>query len=92
MIKSMLFQTTPRILMGPGALARTGAEVRRLGARKALIVTDPGVVAAGLATRLEAVLKEPGSPGRASTRSSPTRASRSRSRRPRRPGPSRPTS
>ncbi len=57
-----LFQTTPRILMGPGALARTGAEVRRLGNRKALIVTDPGVVAAGLAARLEAVLKEAGVP------------------------------
>jgi alcohol dehydrogenase class IV len=57
-----LFQTTPRLLMGPGALPRTGPEVRRLGTRKALIVTDPGVVAAGLAARLEAVLNEAGVP------------------------------
>jgi alcohol dehydrogenase class IV len=57
-----LFQTTPRILMGPGALARTGDEARRLGARKALVVTDPGVVAAGLTARLEAVLNEAGVP------------------------------
>jgi alcohol dehydrogenase class IV len=57
-----LFQTTPRILMGPGALARTGEEARRLGARKALVVTDPGVVAAGLAARLEAVLDAAGIP------------------------------
>ena len=57
-----LFQTTPRILMGPAALARTGDEARRLGARKALVVTDPGVVAAGLAARLEAVLNEAGVP------------------------------
>ena len=55
-----LFQTTPRILMGPGALSRTGEEVRRLGARKALVVTDPGVVAAGLTARLEAVLDSAG--------------------------------
>ena len=57
-----LFQTTPRILMGPAALARTGDEARRLGARKALVVTDPGVVAAGLAARLEAILDEAGVP------------------------------
>jgi alcohol dehydrogenase len=57
-----LFQTTPRILMGPGALARTGDEVRRIGARKVLVVTDPGVVAAGLAARLEKVLDGAGIP------------------------------
>jgi len=52
------------IRLGPSIeqLARTGEEARRLGARKALVVTDPGVVAAGLAARLEAVLDAAGIP------------------------------
>jgi alcohol dehydrogenase class IV len=56
MLKTVLFQTTPRILMGRGALAQTAAEVNRLKARRVLIVTDKGLVAAGVASRLEAVL------------------------------------
>ena len=56
MLKTILFQTTPRILMGPGALSQTAAEVQRLKGRSVLIVTDKGVIAAGLAARLEAVL------------------------------------
>jgi alcohol dehydrogenase class IV len=56
MLKTILFQTTPRILMGPGALSQTAAEVQRLKSRSVLIVTDKGVIAAGLAARLEAVL------------------------------------
>jgi alcohol dehydrogenase class IV len=60
MIKPMLFQTTPRILMGRGALAQTAGEVHRLNGRKVLIVTDKGLVAAGLASRLESVLSGAG--------------------------------
>ena len=60
MLKTILFQTTPRILMGPGALAQTAAEVSRLNGRKVMIVTDKGLVAAGLASRLESVLTEAG--------------------------------
>jgi alcohol dehydrogenase len=60
MIKPMLFQTTPRILMGRGALAQTADEVTRLNGRKVLIVTDKGLVAAGLASRLESVLSGAG--------------------------------
>jgi alcohol dehydrogenase len=56
MLTTILFQTTSRIIMGPGALSRTAAEVKRLRGRKVLIVTDKGVIAAGLAARLEAVL------------------------------------
>lgn len=56
MFKTILFQTTPRILMGPGALSQTAAEVHRLKGRHVLIVTDRGLIAAGLTTRLEAVL------------------------------------
>jgi alcohol dehydrogenase class IV len=55
-----LFRTTPRVVMGPGAVKNVGAEVKALGAARALIVTDPGVVAAGLAAPVEASLKAAG--------------------------------
>ncbi len=60
MLKSILFQTTPRILMGAGVLAQTAAEVKRLKAGRVLIVTDKGLVAAGIVSRLETVLMEAG--------------------------------
>jgi alcohol dehydrogenase len=60
MQKTVLFQTTPRILMGRGALSQTAAEVQRLKGRKVLIVTDKGLIAAGLSSRLEAVLTAAG--------------------------------
>lgn len=62
MLKSILFQTTPRVLMGPGVLAQTGGEIKRLNAGRVLIVTDKGIVAAGIAGRLEAVLSAAGIP------------------------------
>ena len=37
-----------RILFGVGAVQEVGAEARRLGGTRALIVTDKGVVRAGL--------------------------------------------
>lgn len=42
------FQTTPRILAEDGCSARLGELSRGLGGRHVLIVTDPGVAAAGL--------------------------------------------
>ncbi len=42
-----------RILFGVGASAEIGAQAKRLGATRALIVTDEGVVRAGLATPIE---------------------------------------
>ena len=49
MLMDFEFQTVPRILMRPGAAARLGAYVRDVfEARSALIVTDRGVVEAGL--------------------------------------------
>ena len=56
MQSTTLFQTTPRILMGPGCFEKIAAEIERLGGRKAMLVTDPGIVAAGIASRLEALL------------------------------------
>jgi alcohol dehydrogenase class IV len=45
-----------RVVLGPGALARLPQHVRRLGIAKPLVVTDAGVVKAGLARRLYDVL------------------------------------
>jgi 4-hydroxybutyrate dehydrogenase len=47
-----------RIVLGPGALDRLGGEVTRLGMRRPLVVTDRGVVAAGIAERVYAALGE----------------------------------
>lgn len=60
MNKTSLFQTTPRILMGAGALEQAPSELGRLKARKILVVTDPGLVAAGIAGRLEKLLTQAG--------------------------------
>jgi 4-hydroxybutyrate dehydrogenase len=49
-----------RVLLGPGALARLGEEVRRLGMKRPLVVTDRGVVKAGIAERIHARLSEAG--------------------------------
>lgn len=42
----------PEIVFGPGALAEAGYAARRLGARRPLVVTDPGIVEAGWADLL----------------------------------------
>lgn len=51
-----LFRTTPRIIMGPGALNKLAEEVSTLKAKKVLIVTDKGVAAAGIIEQATAVL------------------------------------
>jgi len=60
MQKTLLFQTTPRIVMSAGCLAQIPAEVKRLGGGKVLVVTDPGLVKAGISERLERVLRDDG--------------------------------
>ena len=49
-----------RVLFGAGAAAETGNEVKRLGATRALIVTDKGVVGAGLVAPVEQALASAG--------------------------------
>src|SRR2546427_5611622 len=41
------FQPLTRVVFAPGALARLGELVRELGGRRVLLVTDPGLEAAG---------------------------------------------
>jgi alcohol dehydrogenase class IV len=49
-----------RIVFGAGAVAETGNEAKRFGARRALIVTDQGVVKAGLVAPVEQALASAG--------------------------------
>jgi alcohol dehydrogenase class IV len=49
-----------KVVFGPGALQRLPAQVARLKMRRPLVVTDAGVVKAGLAQRVYDVLKQAG--------------------------------
>lgn len=51
-----VFQSTPKILIGEGSLSLIVNEIEYFGSKKILIVTDPGLVAAGIAGKLEEVL------------------------------------
>ncbi len=51
------FNTTPRIVMGPGAVHSLGQEVKNRGVKKVLVVAGKGVIGAGLADPVEASLK-----------------------------------
>lgn len=52
-----------RVVFGPGKLATLGDEVRRLGAMKALIVTDPGLARTGFVERALSALAGQGVEG-----------------------------
>ena len=45
---NLRFQTTPTLIIEPGAAARLGTQVLEMGGRSVLLVTDAGVLAAGL--------------------------------------------
>lgn len=49
-----------RIVFGPGSLGKVGALAAEIGARRALLVTDKGIVAAGHAERARAALEAAG--------------------------------
>ena len=53
-----LFRTTPRIVMGPGAIGQIAQEVLGLKAEKVLIVTDKGLIDAGLVKRAQESLEK----------------------------------
>lgn len=54
------FPTT--VVFGPGAVETVGSQVRRVGATRVLIVCDPGIVKAGIAERVRALLEAGGVP------------------------------
>ena len=49
-----------RVVLGAGALRRLPEEVRRLGLHRPLVVTDAGVVKAGIVDRVISILGEAG--------------------------------
>ena len=51
---------SPRLVGGPGALAELPACIRESGGKNVLIVTDPGIMAAGHVARATAMLTEAG--------------------------------
>ncbi len=58
MTMTRYFQTTPRMVMGPGSLGGIAEEVKRLKGARVLIVTDQGLVRAGIVGKLEDLLSE----------------------------------
>lgn len=58
--KVVIWSFPTRILFGAGSVAKTGDEAKRLGATRALIVADKGVVKAGLDQPVERSLREAG--------------------------------
>ena len=60
--KLTLFRTTRRILFGLGAAEKIGAEAQILRGKKLLIITDPGVIQAGLLQGVEKSLQSVGLP------------------------------
>ena len=54
------FRPGPRLVVGPGTLARLGELARELGATRALVTSDPGIVAAGHAAAGVAALQAAG--------------------------------
>jgi len=55
-----IFHFPVKIISADGCLGGLGDEVNRLGARHPLVVTDPGIVAAGIVDKVTGTLKEKG--------------------------------
>jgi alcohol dehydrogenase class IV len=55
-----MFQTTPRILLGPGSLKQIADEVKRLNGTRVMIVTDANLVKTGIVGRVEELLNAAG--------------------------------
>ena len=53
-----IFQCPKRIIFGNGSVNQYGAEVKRLNGKYPLIVTDKGVIGAGLIDKLKASLEK----------------------------------
>jgi alcohol dehydrogenase class IV len=60
MMKSFRFRTPGWILFGNDTVSQLGAEAKRLGARRIMVITDPGVAKAGLVEKVAEPLKNEG--------------------------------
>jgi alcohol dehydrogenase class IV len=59
-MKPFSFQLPTRVEFGPGCARRVGEEARGAGVTKALLVTDRGIVQAGLAAEVQEALRSAG--------------------------------
>ena len=59
-MRSLDIHLPASVVFGPGTVARLGELTRELGARRALVVSDPGIVAAGHVDRAVALLEAAG--------------------------------
>jgi len=57
-MSTFTFNTTPSLLCGPGTISQLGMRVRALGMSRVLVVTDAGIVKAGLLEPVLSVLRE----------------------------------
>ncbi len=57
-MRTIQFQMCGRLIFGSGALAELPGAMEKLGAQKALIVTDPGLVKAGVCALIQQTLDE----------------------------------
>ena len=55
-----VFQSTPRIVMGIGASEKISDEIKRLSGKSVMIVTDPGLVKAGICDNIASSLVNAG--------------------------------
>jgi alcohol dehydrogenase class IV len=60
MESTKLFQTTSRIVMGPGAIKQICEEIKRLNGTRVTIITDAGLVKSGIVNTLEQLLSSAG--------------------------------
>jgi len=60
MFASFPFRTAKKILFGTGTINQIGTELKGVGARKAVIITDRTIREAGWADKIQAVLNESG--------------------------------
>ncbi len=58
--KIISLRTPQLILAGVGASERLGPEAKAIGAKKALVVTDRGVVDSGTAKKIKEILEKEG--------------------------------
>ena len=55
-----IFQTVKRIVMGCGSIKRIADEMKRLGCKKVMVITDPGLVRTGIVGQIEDLLDKGG--------------------------------
>ena len=56
-LSNFTFQLATRIEFGEGYLARAGAEAKKLGITKAMVIADKGIIAAGIVKPIEESLR-----------------------------------